>query len=63
MTLDFPTDWLPRKTILILVFPVNVLTEWFIIGCATVYNLRLNCPYLVLKLKNFVNYIYKLSDK
>jgi hypothetical protein len=30
MMLDFPTDWFPRKTILIFVFPVTVLTELFI---------------------------------
>jgi hypothetical protein len=28
--LDLPTDWLPRNTILILVFPVAVLAELFI---------------------------------
>ena len=32
MMLDFPTDWLPRKTILILIFPLMVLTELFMFG-------------------------------
>ena len=28
--LDYPRDWLPRKTILILILPVTVLIELFI---------------------------------
>jgi len=29
--LDFPTAWLPKNTILILILPVTVLTELFCI--------------------------------
>lgn len=38
MMLDFPTDWPPKNTILILVFPVTVLLiEWFIIQTFIIY--------------------------
>jgi len=30
--LDLPTDWFPRNTIFILILPVTVLTELFILS-------------------------------